>query len=257
MKKSILLFIFCFGISICSISQNNLTKSSGESLEHKKTDNAKALNEAIMDAQTNAVIAFGGNINVQSSSRIENTTESEKGKKDKKYETSGSFSAKDKFFLQNSVSAMVKNIEITADTIWISKKKYKVRVNGKFEVNLKEMGNYITDYLNNSDKKIKIEVKENDCFGHIYKPLSEYINSKKNNFIFSNQPWLLGESDYKIEINSDRAVLYDKRQSPNITIKVYPYKSCQSVLDKGSEENQLLDEMINDMYAVYIYKSIK
>lgn len=254
---NIMFLVFLFGISHYCISQNSFTQSSGESSEHKKSDNAKALNEAIFDAQTNAVIAFGGNINVQSTSRSENTTESKKGKKDKKYETSGSFSANDKFFLQNSVSAMVKNIEINADTVWISKNKYKVRVNGKFEVNLKDMGNFITDYLNNSDQKIKIEVKENDCFGQIYKPLSEYINSKKNNFIFSNQPWLLGESDYKIDINSDRAVLYDKRQSPNITIKVYPYKSCQSILGKGIEGNQLLDEMINDMYAVYIYKSIK
>jgi len=256
MKNKAVLFVLLLMGNYC-FPQNNFTVSSGESPIHKISDNAKALNEAIMDAQTNAVIAFGGNINVLNVSKKENITESKKGAKDKKYENSGSYSSDDKFFLQNSISAMVKNIELNADTVWVTKSKFKVTVNGKFEVNLKDMGNYITDYLTNSEKKIKIEVLENDCFGRIYKPMSEYINSKKNNFLFSNQPWLIGESDYKIEINSNRAVLYDKRFSPNIVIKVYSYKNCQSLIENLAEGNKMLDEMINDMYAFYIYKSIK
>lgn len=257
MKNNALLFIFSFWVSSYCMSQNNYTESSGESPIHTKSDNAKALNEAIMDAQTNAVIAYGGNINVLNISKRENITESKKGTKDNKYATSGSFSANDKFFLQNSVSAMVKNIEIKADTVWISKNKYKVRVNCKFDVNLKDIGKLMTDYLNNSEQKIKIEVKENDCFGQIYKPMSEYMNSRQNNFFFSSQPWPLGEGDYKIEINPDRAVLYDKRVSPNIIIKIYSYKNCQSLIDKQNEKNKQFDEMINDMYSVYIYKSVK
>jgi len=257
MKNNALLFIFSLCLSNYCTSQNNYTVSSGESLVHKKYDNAKALNEAIMDAQTNAVIAYGGNINVLNINKTENLNESSKGKKDKKYKTSGNYSEKNKFIFQNSINAMVKNIEINSDTIWLNRKQFKIKVTGKFDVNLKNMGNYITDFLKEEEKKIKIEVKENDCFGQIYKPMSEYINSRQNNFFFSSQPWPLGEGDYKIEINSDRAVLYDKRFSPNIVIKIYPYKNCQSLTEKKNEENRILDEMINDMYAVYIYKSAK
>jgi hypothetical protein len=257
MKENKLIFIFfLLATQICN-SQINYTISVGESRVHKTSDNDKALNEAILDAQTNAVILYGGNVNVLNTSTSENKAESKKSTKDKKYKNSGSFSSKNKFLLQNSISAMVKNIEIKADTLWLTKRKYKVRVNGTFDVNLKDLGTNITDFLNDSEQKIKIEVKENDCYGQIYKPMSEYINSKQNNFLFSNQPWLLGESDFAIEINSDRAVLYDKRIRPNIVIKSYSYKNCQSLLNKQNEENKILNEMISDMYAVYILNSIK
>ena len=98
MKNKAILFVLLLMGSYC-FPQNNFTVSSGESPIHKKSDNAKALNEAIMDAQTNAVIAFGGNINVLNVSKKENITESKKGAKDKKYENSGSYSSDDKFFL--------------------------------------------------------------------------------------------------------------------------------------------------------------
>ena len=248
--------VFFLLISIIGASQNNVTVSSGESSVHKLSDNAKALNEAIVDAQTNAVIAYGGNINVLSVSKKEETSEIHKGTGDRQNKASGKFSSEDKFFLQNSVSAMVKNIDIKADTIWISKNKYKVRVNGTFEVNLKDVGNYLTDYLNQSEKKIKIEIKENDCFGQIYKPMSEYFNRNNSNFFCSNQPWLLNEGDYKIEINSDRAVLYDQRFKPNVVIRVYPYKNCRSLINKTNDGNPQLDEMIKEIYSVYLYKSV-
>ncbi|MEI6061204.1 MAG: hypothetical protein WCR72_10875 [Bacteroidota bacterium] len=257
MKNNALLLVFYLCFSNFCISQNNYTIASGESPVHKKTDKAKALNEAILDAQANAVIAYGGNVNVLNVSKKENVTNSQKSGKDKQYKTSGSFAENDKFLLQNSISAMVKNIDLESDTLWLNSNKFKVRVKGKFEVNLKDLGNYVSDYLSNSEQKIKIEIVENDCFGQIYKPMSEYINRKKNNFIFSNQPWLLGESDYKIEINTDRAILYDKRLSPNVVIRVYPYENCQSIIDQKNDNNKLLDEIINDIYAVYFYKSVK
>ena len=256
-KNAALLFIFLLWLSINCISQNSFTVSNGESAVHKKSDNAKALNEAILDAQTNAVVAYGGHINVLNISEKEEVSKSEKGVKDSKYKTSDSFTSNYKSILQNSVNAMVRNIDIKADTVWISRNKYKVRVDGKFDVNLNEMGDYITNYLKDSDKKIKIEVKENDCFGQTYKPMSEYINSKKNNFFFSNQPWLAGEGDYKIEINADRAVLYDKRFSPNVVLRIYSYKNCHSLIDNLNKGENLLDEMIKDIYAVYIYKTVK
>lgn len=257
MRNSVLLLIFLFWVSNNCIAQNNNTESIGESPVHKKSDNAKALNEAIMDAQTNAVINYGSNIRVLNVSKREYITESKKGIKDKTYKTSGNYSSNKKFLLQNSISAMVKNIDIKSDTVWINKNKFKVRVEGKFDVNLKDLDSHITTYLNNTDRKIKIEVKENDCFGQTFKPMSEYMNSRKNNFFFSSQPWLLGEGDFKIEINPDRAVLYDKRVSPNIAIKIYSYKNCQSLISKQNEENKLLDEIMSDMYSVYIYKSAK
>jgi hypothetical protein len=255
MKKRGLLIFFVL-IALTGVSQNKMTISSGESSVHKLSDNAKALNEAIMDAQTNAVIAYGGNINVLSISKKEESMEIHKGTSDKKNKSSGQFSSNDKFFLQNSVSAMVKNIDIKADTVWISNKKYKVRVNGTFEVNLKDVGTYLTDYLNKSEKKIKIEIKENDCFGQIYKPMSEYFNRNNNNFFCSNHPWLISEGDYKIEINADRAVLYDQRFKPNVVIRVYSYKNCQSLINKTNDGNPQLDEMLNEIYSVYLYKSV-
>ncbi|RPH28274.1 MAG: hypothetical protein EHM93_18885 [Bacteroidales bacterium] len=258
MKKATFLFITLFCISNYCISQNNITVSTGESTVHKKSDNGKALNEAINDAQRNAVIAYGGYINVLTTyKKEEEITESKKGAKGKENKTSDSFTSNYRSSIQNAISAMILNIEIKADTVWLNKSKYKVIVNGKFEVNLKDIGNYITDYLNETEQKIKIEVKENDCFGKIYKPMSEYINSKKSNFFFSNQPWLAGEGDYKIEINSNRAVLFDKRFSPNVVIKIYSYKNCYSLIDNLDIGNNLLDEMIKDIYAVYLYKSIK
>jgi hypothetical protein len=256
MKIKTLLIIYIFAIGNC-IAQNNFTISKGESQIHKKNDNAKALNEAIMDAQTNAVIAFGGNINYLSESKKEEVIKSNKKSDKKESKTSSTISENNKFFLRNSVSAMVKNIDITADTVWLSKNKFKVVVQGKFEVNLNDIGVCLSEYLINANTRIKIEVNENDCYGQIYKPLSEYINSKINNFIFSNQPWLLGESDFKIEIFNDHAVLYDKRFYPNIIIKIYSFKNCQILLENKGNGNELLDEMINDMYAVYFYKSVK
>ena len=255
--KYIALLLLVLIISSRGTAQNNITASSGESPVHKISDDAKALNEAIMDAQTNAVIAYGGNINVLSTSKKEETTESKKGPRDKKSKTSGSFSSDDKILLQNSVSAMVRNIEINADTVWIGRNKFRIRVNGRFEVNLKDIGNVVAGFLSNSNKKIKIELKENDCFGQIYKPVSEYINSKKTNFLFSNQPWLAGETNFKIEINSTRAVLYDKRDTPNVVIKIYSYRNCSNLTENLNTGNALLDEMISDIYAVYLYKSVK
>ena len=105
MKISGLLFVSVFWISNC-LAQNNYTVSSGESPIHKKSDDAKALNEAIMDAQTNAVIAYGGNVNVMSVSKKVEVIESKRGVRDKKYKTSGSFTENNKFYLQNSVSAI-------------------------------------------------------------------------------------------------------------------------------------------------------
>jgi hypothetical protein len=256
MKIKTLLIIYLFTIGH-SFAQNNYTISGGESLIHKKSDNCKALNEAIIDAQTNAVIAFGGNVNYLSESKKVELIESKKKSNKKESKTSSSISEDNKFILRNSVSAMVKNISITADTVWLSKNKFKIVVQGKFEVNLNDIGNSLTEFLINTNDKIKIEVIENDCFGHIYKPLSDYINSKINNFVFSNQPWLLGESDFKIEINSKSAVLFDKRFYPNVVIKTYTYNNCQILLETEEKWNKLLDEMINDMYAVFIYKSVK
>jgi hypothetical protein len=254
MKVIFSLSIILLGLCSLSYSQNNYTISEGVSALHKTTDCVNALNEAIIDAQTNAVIAYGGNIQFTSTTKNSENISLEKNRNTK---TKDNFNSDYKSKLIHSVNAMAKTIEITADTIWVDKVRYKVRVKGKFDVNMKELGNYIADYLDNTDSKIRIEIIENDCFGHIYKTMSEYMNCKRSNFLFSNQPWLIGEGDYKIEINSDYTVLFDKRFKPNVIIKRYPYHNCQNLLNEKKGINILLDEIINDIYTVYTYKSIK
>ena len=230
----------------------------GESSVYKKGDEIKAYYEAIADAQRNAVIAYGGNISYNSSEATDNNTLSSKSNKDKKYTNEGSLAKKYQALLSESVNSSVKTEKIIrVDTIKISSRAFKIKVTGNFKISPNEAGNAIGINILKTGDKVKIALKENTCQGEVYIYLSEYFNSRHNNFIFSKDYWPLAEDDYLIEINENEIVLKNKHEKPNTILKKYYYEGCLNLVKDKKNANKIFDEMLNDIYLLYVSQLAK
>jgi hypothetical protein len=230
----------------------------GESSVFKKGGELKAYYEAIANAQQNAVITYGGNISYNSSEATVNTTNASKSDKDKKNTNDMSFSQNYQAVLTQSVNSAVKTESIIrVDTIKVSNRTFKIRVTGKFEINPNEVENSIGLNISKTKEKVKIAIKENSCQGDVYDYLSSYFNSRYNNFIFSKDEWPLSEEDYLMEINNSEIILKNKHEKPNIILKIYHFEDCYALIKDKKGSNKVFDEIMNDIYLVYVFQSVK
>lgn len=244
-----LFILLVFTTSYCS----SQTIASGESSIYKKGNEVKAYYEAVENAQRNAIIIYGGNISYNSSQAISNTKIASKENSDNKYASSDNFVKEFQSLFGEAINSTIKTKKILrVDTIKVGYSKFKIRITGEFAVNTNEATSIIGIHILKSGKQVRIAVRENNCQGDIYKYISEYFNRKRNNFIFSKEEWPLLEDDYLLEINSNEIVLKSKQQKPNIILKTYNYDGCINIIKNLGEDNKLFDDIINDIYLLYV-----
>ena len=253
-KFTILLIIFILLLTTSSAQ----TIAIGESSVFKKGHENKAYYEAIVDAQKNAFVLYGGNVSSQTTETTSELNQAEKLNQVDKYKASNTFSKAYQSIVNLSANASVKLDKIIkADTINVGGRNYKIQVKGKFTIQPNDAINTLGANFLKVGKKIKISIIENDCQGEIYSYLSEYLNSRNNNFIFSKGEWALQEEDFGIEINNKEIVLKNKHNLPNTIVKKYEFNSCADLIKYKKEPNKLFDEIMGDIYFLQLFEKTK
>lgn len=244
----LLVFLYIF---TCSNAQ---TIATGESSIFKKGNETKAYYEALTNAQQNALIVYGGNISSQSFDATVDVKQAEKLESDKEYTSSTNFGKVYQSIVNQSASASVKLEKVLkVDTIHITGRKYKIQLKGSFNISPTEAANTLGANFLSVGEKIKISVIENDCKGEVYQNLSNYLNYKNNNFLFSKDEWALQEEDFTIEISDKQIVLKNKHNLPNTIVKLYNYIGCADLATNNQHTNKTFDEILNDLYFLQLY----
>lgn len=253
-NKLYILLIFLLTFT-CSNAQ---TIATGESSIFKKGNEVKAYYEALTNAQQNALIVYGGNISSQSFEAAVDIKQAEKLESYKEYTSSNNFGKAYQSIVNQSASASVKlGRVLKVDTIHIAGRKYKIQLKGSFNISPTEAANTLGANFLSVGEKIKISVIENDCKGEVYQNLSNYLNYKNNNFLFSKDEWTLQEEDFTIEINDKQIVLKNKHNLPNTVVKLYSYVGCADLTANNHNTNKTFDEILNDLYFLQLYYKSK
>ena len=243
--KNILLTVL-FLIPVISHAQ---TEGIGFSSVYSLKVKVNALNEALFNAQENAAINSGSNVGRVSVGKSTNVLSENNTQK-----PIASFYSKKIDLRTNMIKAVVKTIgKPHYDTIWLTRKKYKVKVTGEFIVDHDNVANLLPE-LDELGEKIKIEVHEFDCYGRFYDYASEYFRQKQNAIFLSQQRFPLGETDFGMEVFSDRITLIDKKSTPNYSIRIFSVKSCNDLITHDYIENAILDEIRNEIFYYYLIR---
>jgi hypothetical protein len=240
---------YFFAIIFSSYLCFSQTEGVGYSAIYSLKENVDALNEALFNAQENAAINSGGNIGfIGFGQSTDSLSESNTGK------TSSIFNSNRRSLHMKMVKAVVKTIDGPRyDTIWLSKKKYKVKASGKFMVEHDKIHNLLPE-LDKLGEKINVEVQEYDCRGRFYDYSKEYFRQKQNSIFLSRQKFPLGDTDFGIEVFTDRIALIDKRTSPNVSVKIIKLNNCNEVITDDFISNDVLDEIREEIFYYYLIK---
>lgn len=239
-----LIFFICFVNFL-----HSQTEGIGFSKVYSLNNNVNAMNEALLNAQENAAINAGSHISTLAVEKNEDINIKKNTEQDQ-----STFQSKRNDLMIEMVKAIVKTIgQPEYDTIWTSNKKYQVKATGLFIVEHENVEN-LMPRLDELGKTIKVEVQENDCYGRFYDYAKEYFRQKQNSIFLSRQKFPLGETDFGIEVFSDRITLTDKKAAPNYSIKVIQVKNCNDVITNDYSANTILDKIRKEIFYYYLIR---
>lgn len=242
-------YFFC--IIACLIFQisKGQTIGIGFSAEYRSTEKVDARQEALLNAMQDAIIKYGGVLSVYNTEKTKSSITKSTRKK-----TDAKFDSERKSLKRKAFSAFVsaQNI-IDYDTMWVSKRKYKIRAEGNFVVQPEKLNDFIP-LFEKFDFQIYIEVNDYDCYGRFYQYSKEYFSQKKNCFVFSRQKFFNNEGDYALDIYNDRIILSNLKTNPKQTLKIYEVMSCNEFITGKFDFNPILDEIERNIFFSYIMR---
>ena len=256
--KLYLLFFLLHG-SIINIYAQSGTKGVGYSSYYRNLiDEGTAKNEALLNAQKNALIAYGGSVNIKTNCQQSEITKGSKNDYNSNFHIAA----------RQIMNAMVKAINEPTYTYEHDGKKKYIIAESRFEIHIKEFENLVNLYINATGKKIRIELKSIDC-NSIYPILREYFNLKQNNFQFADNNGVFNTQDvFVINVFRDH-IDFTKKQFKNnkfvagpilktFMFKTYYYQNCQDFVNKynRSDGNQIFNELMSEFYKGYITDNI-
>jgi hypothetical protein len=268
--KYILIRIFCIysfiGRSYLSaqVLEKEITGEGASSFYSKDIAFINAKQEALLKAQKNALVNFGGLINFKSDASTTdktNITGSKNGSNNTTRETNLKYHES----MNQLMSGIVKPIgEVHYEQMGKKKEKYVVAT-GKFTVDIKNMNENLKKmaqlYVNYSGRKIYVDFRVKGC-ELIKKYLREYLTN--NNDLFNFPPegsfWNFGSGDFTIEIFNDYIELHDRGSGRDVTnkkycglvFKTFTYLDCKSALVDKNSESGLFFKIENEIYKHYL-----
>lgn len=213
------------------------------------SDKGDPVNQALFRARLNAAQNAGGNIKNVSTQQEIDKTDKHSSSKDQL-----SYSSKRSELTISMINSMVKTIgNPVYDTIRISKKNFRIKATALFEV-VSEESDALLPQLDLLGVSIKIKVSEKDCRGYLYDYMKTYFRQKQSALFLSLNNFPLGETDFSIEINSDKIILSDFKASPSVILKIIKVKNCSEVNTGNFEQNEVLDQIRREIFYHYLIR---
>jgi hypothetical protein len=230
-------------------------KGVGYSPYYKKAvDEGVARNEALLNAQKNALINYGGYIRLETEHQQNELTEGNKNN----YQSDFHLSSK------QIMRGMVKTVD---GPYYRYKKegnnKYIV-AEGEFEIHPEGLEDLISLFINTTGRKIKIELTDNASGAKIYPMLREYFNLKQNNFLFADRNHIFKSTDvFVINVFNDYIEFTMKQFNHNryeqgpilktFMFSTFHYKNCLDFINSynSSAPNPIFNNLISEFYQVY------
>jgi hypothetical protein len=224
-------------------------------------DEGKARNEALLNAQKNALITYGGYMKIESHSESKEVTTG----------SNNNFQSDFKVAARQLMNAMVKTTsEPRYEYKQESNKKKYIVASGYFTIDIKEIEDLASIHINATGNKIAVELHDmSNC--EIYPTVREYFNRKQNNFRFADKNHIF-KTTHVFVINVYKNYLeFTKKQINQHTNQYeagpilktflftsYSYKNCQDFISdfNNTKPNGLFDELMNEFYTEYNTENI-
>lgn len=230
-------------------------KGVGYSLYYKKAvDEGTARNEALLNAQKNALINYGGYIRMETVQRQAELTKGSKNNYASNFHVSST----------QNMSAVVKTVDGPYYRYRKDGSKKYIVAEGKFEIHPEELEDLISLYIKSTGKKIKIELKDNASGSKIYPMLREYFNLKQNNFQFADRGHSFKATDvFVISVFNDYIEFTMKQFRDNqyeqgpilktLMFSTFQYKDCLDFVNRynSSAPNLVFNDLMTEFYQVY------
>jgi hypothetical protein len=241
------------------ITRPSGVKGVGYSSYYKKpVDEGTAKDEALLNAQKNALINYGGHIRLETVQRQVELTE---GKKNN-YESNFHVTSK------QIMSAVVRTVSGPRYRYEKDGNKKYIIAEGEFEIHTEGLEDLISLHLNSTGKKIKVELNDNTSDSKIYPLLREYFNLKQNNFQFAATDHIFKSTDvFVISVYNDYIEFTMKQFKNNryeqgpilktFMFSTYQYKDCHDFVSRynSSVPNPVFNNLISEFYQVYFTRN--
>ena len=237
------------------ITRPHGVKGVGYSSYYKKPiDEGTARGEALLNAQKNALINYGGHIRLETVQRQVELTEGTRNN----YESNVHVSSR------QIMSAVVRTVSGPRYRYEKDGSKKYIVAEGEFEIHPEGLEDLISSQVNATGQKIKIELYDHTSGADIYPMLREYFNLKQNNFQFAERGHIFKSTNvFVISVYNDYIEFTMKQFKDNryeqgpilktFMFSTFQYKDCRDFVNhyNSSAPNPVFNNLISEFYQVY------